>query len=336
MNWGTLLHPLKNLSKIKYFLIAAMMASLITSHKEKIRNHLGNIISLFILSYSTANVWGFIQYVRHLLIQPEIEFRLSGFFGMVMSYAYTAVLPLALISFLCLNPKIAAELKKTTPSKRLRLIFTPQTLLILLILSLAALYLTLTRGALLGALLILPLLVFFKSKKWAAILGSSSLLIIATAVGLSLSNKDFGTRLLLKANHQGNSERLAQNKMGLMAFKENPIFGIGYRSFEEKGRDIKERNNLGFLDTATHAHNNFLEIMGSGGLLSFLSFLAWIFFWLFEVFKTKQWKGTYLAFIAAFLLMGLFQSTVIDSEYMFTFLALYALSFALTPAPLKS
>jgi len=324
MNWESLAKPVKNLLKIKYVLIAALLGILVSAHKEKLSRHLGNILGLFVLSYSAANIWGLLKYFKNLVVSPEVEFRLGGFFGMVMSYAYAAVLPMGLLLFLLLHPTLALKLKKQS-SEYLNFIFSKKSLLILLALSLGTLYLTLTRGALVGALLVIPLLVKKKKKKWALICSLLSVLVITAGVALAFSNKDFQSRLFLKANHKGNSERLAQNTMGLKAFQENPIFGIGFRGFEQKGTEIKERHNLGFLDAQTHAHNNYLEILGSAGLLAFVFFLLWIAFWIQESFQQRQWRSYSLAVIAAFLAMGLFQSTFIDSEYIFTLFALYTL-----------
>lgn len=324
MNWESLAKPIKNLLKIKYVFIAALLGILVNVHKEKLSNHLGNILSLFIVSYSAANLWGLAKYFKNLFTSPDVEFRLSGFFGMVMSYAYAAVLPMGLLLFLLLHPTLSTKLKKSS-SHYLSFIFSKKTLLALFTISLATLYLTLTRGALVGALLVIPMLVFSKSKKWALICSLVSILVVAVGVALAFSNKDFQSRLFLKASHQGNSERLAQNTMGLKAFQENPLFGIGFRAFEQKGREIKERHNLGFLEAQTHAHNNYLEILGSAGLMGFVFFLLWIAFWIQESFQQKLWRSYSLAVIAAFLAMGLFQSTFIDSEYIFTLLSLYTL-----------
>lgn len=326
VNWASLSQPLKNLFKIKYVLIAALTGILVNLHRHRVKEHLANLLAFFILSYSIANVWGLLKYTQHILYSPQEEFRLSGFFGMVMSYAYAALLPLGLILFLCLNPKISDNLKKQSSFLFLKSLFSKKILLPLLLLSILTLYLSLSRGPLLGLLIIFPFLLFSKSKKWALIATLCSVTIASAGILLAFNNTEYKSRLLLKASHAGNSDRLAQNKMAFKAFTESPIFGIGYRSLEEKSPQLKIRHNIVFTNESAHAHNNYLEILGSSGLLGFLFFMLWLFYWTLETLKHKEWRSYSLVVIGTFLTLGLFQSTFIDSEYIFTLLALYAMN----------
>jgi O-antigen ligase len=202
---------------------------------------------------------------------------------------------------------------------------------LLFLLSVLVLWLTQARGALLGFLISFPVLLYWKNKKlflkgvFAALLLLGAIVAISSVSNIQSSDS---LRVFQSLKSENSRLRLSQYKLGWSAFLEKPLLGQGWRSLEERSAEIKNRHNLEFPEFAGHAHNNLLEVLGAAGILGFLALCAWIAFWIRDLYIARNQSrlvSLYLAFLVAFLVSGLVQSTIIDSEFMFTFLALYGL-----------
>ena len=89
------------------------------------------------------------------------------------------------------------------------------------------LYLSLARGAWIGYAVSLPFLFWHKGKK--VVVGIILGVVITSALIFAVSPKVRHTFL----NRAGsNSQRISFFKAAFYAFKENPVFGVGYRNFE--------------------------------------------------------------------------------------------------------
>ena len=317
LNYSELQVPLKKIFRLKYFFFAAMLWALVKVYREYLRPYRGLILSVFLTSFSISVAYGF----YHWGITGD---RPTGFFGMVMSYAYTAQFPILLILFLALNPKISLA----GPKRIFSWLDQPLVRWSLLLIFLVNLYFVQARGPVVGLLISFPLL----------ILGRRKLLIPCAIGGMCLVGffvwsafsgaVKSDNRLFLSANSTPNTDRISQYQMAWFAFKKAPLFGVGWRSLDERSSGIKKEHGLPFSDDASHAHNIFLEVLATTGIFGFLAFLGWIFFWVYESFVLNEshWRYFYLAAIAAFLISGLFQSVIIDSEYEFTLFAFYGLT----------
>ena len=80
VNYSELEKPLRNISKVKYEVFASFAAMLSFYFRKDLKKYLGLIFSLFLLSFSFANLYGVFKWLYqkyYLNIFPD---RLSGFF----------------------------------------------------------------------------------------------------------------------------------------------------------------------------------------------------------------------------------------------------------------
>jgi O-antigen ligase len=341
VNWGNLHAPFSNLLKTKYIFFSIALLFLCLSHKKEIEKFLPHVLVVFLLGFSLASLRGIFGYfVEHLIFNNQ-DFRLNGFFGMVLSFSYTAGFPLLLQSYLYFNKDITSDLKKALP-KFLSWYFECNCFRFFLCLSFLAVVFSWTRGAFIGIAFAFPVLIFSVNKRagYLSLLVGFCLMCFSLfyisgrkeALPISISD-----RLFTGMQNSSNQMRLNQLKVGWKIFQEKPFLGIGYRSFEERDSYYKQKNNLPFVDMPLHAHNNFIEFLATTGLIGFLCYLTWLIGWGWVLWTRRNylWGPYFIAIYVYFLVSGLFQSTFIDSEFAFTFFALYALSHILPQSKFK-
>lgn len=334
-NWSILEHPVKNLLKTKYFFLSAFLAWFVSRSPLTVQKNWPKFSAIFLLSFTAANIYGIAIWAYKTFILRITGLRLGGFFEMELSYSNIAFYPLFLLLYFLLF-KQEGSFRKEIQSKTLKLIHSQKVYVLMLFIGFLALYLSKSRGAIIAFLIAVPVLLFFKNKK----IFYGSLLFSATAVSfwlfLSLQGSS-ANRLFLSLNSENAKQRIAQATAAWHGFLENPIFGEGYRALQQRDRYFKEKYDIPYKNFNEHAHNNFLEILASTGLVGFLCFLLFWFFWLREILMTSSmWgKGFFIASIFASLIAGLFQSTIIDSEVVFTLFALFGVSHAFIKVPTK-
>lgn len=236
--------------------------------------------------------------------------RNSGLFGMLMTYAYGLSLYLVcLISFWYHRRDL---LYRWVPA--------PWFALALLI-NLIGLYFTYTRGAYLGLLFTLPLILFKKHTKKSLIVMTVALILGALAFfTVPQVHKQFTRK-------GSDAKRMAFFQSALVAGKERPLLGYGYRNFEPNVGEIKKRFGFAYPQMNGHAHNNFLEHLASTGVPGALAFLFFTIFWAWEMFKRQDIVGEVgFAFVVSFTISGLFQYTFGDAANVFFIMGVYALT----------
>lgn len=236
--------------------------------------------------------------------------RNGGLFGMIMTYAYGLSLYLiCLISFWYHRRDL---LYRWVPA--------PWFALGLLI-NLIGLYFSFTRGAYLGLLFALPFILFKKHTKKSLVTLSVTLLLGVTAFFTVTQVKDHFTR------KGSDAKRIALFKAAVMAGQEKPILGYGYRNLEPNVGDIKKRYGIAYPNMNGHAHNNFLEHLGSTGIPGALAFFLFTVLWAWEMFKREDIIGEVgLVFVVSFTISGLFQYTFGDAANVFFIMGVYALT----------
>lgn len=322
-NWIELLGALSKALKTKYLLAGVLASILARQCKEILSAKRNKVILFFLFSFLITVVYGLCRFIVEYL-QYGVVYRPTGFFGMIMSYSYTAVWPVLLMLFLSLNYKVKFDFKA------IEFINKENCRWVLFVVFFLTLCLTQARGALVGLLLAIPFLLLPRKK----ILITSLVLLFSLSIFSYLQIKASSheanpkNRVFQGTRSQSNLERLSQFDMAYHAFLEKPILGQGWRSLEERSTAIKEKYSIDQKNFVGHAHNNYLEVLATTGLLGFFFFISWIFFWIKEVFwnNRSEWRYFYLAGIVGFLVSGLFQSTIIDSEYTFTLFAFYGMS----------
>ena len=328
-NYSELEKPLRNISKIKYEVFASFLALLSFYFRKDLKKYLALIFSLFLLSFSFANFYGVCKWLYqkyYLNILPE---RLGGFFGMCMSYAYTAVLPILLILSIFVFSELRDLLKKGIQEVSfLKNFYEKRVLSFLLVLAFIALMMCQTRGEMVGVLVGFPILFYFKNKKAFYSLFLTSILLIGLAVAYTYKFGNPDNRIFISLNSVNHSERFSQAKVGMHLFLEKPVFGAGFRSIEERDPKVKLKYDIPDKDFVGHAHNNFLEVLATTGLFGFVFFILWVLFWVKDIWGISDLglKSFFLSTVGSFLITGLFQSTFIDGEFCYTLFALYALS----------
>lgn len=324
-NWASLKNPFWNLLKIKYFLFAGFLGWGCFEYSHFLKKHQGSFLSLFILSSSLASFYGLGKCTFSYFLKSGVECLPSGFFGMRMSYTYLLQFSVLLLFFL-LGSKTLLKSLSSNCHISLKFVFDRKKIFVFFIISVVALYFAKSRGPVIGFLVGSPFL-FLEQKKSFKIISSLSFFLLLCAFALVLSKRFEKNLLFQNVQSQSNLERLSQFKVAEQMFKDHPFFGIGFRAIEEKCADFKEKYNIDQKQFNGHAHNNFLELAASTGFLGLFVFLIWIFFWIKEiVFLKDPLRFFYYSIIVAFLVSGLFQSTIIDSEFTFSFFALYGLS----------
>jgi O-antigen ligase len=247
-----------------------------------------------------------------------------------MSYGYTAIIPIFFLVVVLAFKKLRHDLMSALKERVFfRYLFRENFLVFLLILSFIALLMCQTRGQIVGVLVGIPVVFFFKNKKSFYFLLVTSIFLISLAAAYTYKFGNPNSRIFKSLNSVNHSQRLSQAKVGMHLFFDNPFFGAGFSSIEERDSKVKEKYNISDKDFVGHAHNNFIEILATTGLLGFAFFILWIFFWIKEVLAIQSvgLRSFFIALITGFLVTGLFQSTFIDSEYSFSLFALYGLSF---------
>jgi|GEM_PF-1325281 len=305
----------KAILKVKYYIIGAL-ASLAFAHflKDITNKSLSILMYALFISSTLATISGIIaQYsgFNPLKWGPAChETRNCGVFGMYMNYAHNIVLlDIILAGLVFFRHKISH-------------LVNPKFTIAVWIINMLGLFLSYTRGAWIGFLIGFPFYFYKKYKKAFALSFVGIVAFFILAFTFSPSVRD--TFL----NRQGsNEERIGSFKASVMAAYERPFFGYGLLNYEPHSSEIKKRYNINNSYFKGHSHNNFLQILADTGILGLISFLAWIFFWIKEVYSRDDLisKITF-PFILCFLGAGLTQSTFILANNTFFIMAVYAIS----------
>jgi O-antigen ligase len=303
------------LTKSKYYLIALLSIAPMSfyfknlsgesDHDKKIKWLLWAFIGTTTLA--TLSGMGGVFFGYNLLkLKAGFVNRNGGLAGMLMNYAHNLAMFQVILTGLILYRK---EMKRY-----LNLNFLYATWLI----NFLGLYLTYTRGALLGFLVALPFFFFKKNLKSFVI--SSLITIIIGVGGYKLAGKSIERTL-------SDVQRVSQWKAAFAGFKERPVFGLGYLNFEKLSTSLKVKYNIEEVTFGGHAHSNYFEMLASTGAIGFLFFMLWQICWFVEMMKRDDLIGNIaLPFIVVFVVAGLTQATFTLGANLFFIMPAYALT----------
>lgn len=191
-----------------------------------------------------------------------------------------------------------------------------------------AMTMTFTRGAMLGFLCGVPVLLYFYRKKVAMVFGTLCIALVFLLGGYYLygkSNLDF--RFLTTKVNDSDAERMRIWTSAIYAVKERPYLGLGYYNFKSQVHKIAEKHNLERIQVSqAHAHNNFLEIAADTGIIGLFFFLAWLITWASEAFRSTMGRALIIPFGVVFIISGMFELTIIDSHISALIYLVYSLS----------
>ena len=317
--------PSKNFGRLKYFIYGAFGIYVFrywlpaTSDKTK-----KIILNTFLISVIVAGL-----YVVYRFISDVVILKIDGRgrpLTETMRYGYgSAMAALTLLS---------AYLHR----EKLKHLLNPKVLLAAGLIGFLGMFLTYTRGALLGFLVGLPFVLFFYKKRlalWGLLISG---IILAGLGGFYLfgSGTNAKFRLLSAKGFSSDQERLSQWQSALYAIKEKPILGWGLSNFHTQVERIKNTYDLGakhYVDA--HSHNVFLEVGAGTGIIGLVLLLAWLFSWAYECFKAGGLiSALVIPFGAAFIVSSQFEVTF-DANNASMIFALYSLSAAFYSAGQK-
>lgn len=332
-NLGEIESPLRVLKKARYHLIWAgliLTPGIPAMFLRKASEWAPWLMAGWLGSLTLATISGIIGDItgyNPLLLAPDAyPTRLSGVSSMVMTYAYGVQFSVLLLAVLLV----------TGPEVRQWLTRGRRWLSILVMVSLAlglyGLYFSYTRGALAGALAGAGALLLVQKKR--------SLLIWVTSLALAagLFAIFHGDRYVSLSALKAESVRVSQWTAAWRCFRENPVFGIGYRQFEEKCVLLKRKYGMPLdhkrqidgkefpVHFSGHAHNEILEALASTGLFGVVAFLGFWASWALESCRSRRARSFFLPVIAAFFVSGMVQNMFTDSEVLNFILLLYFVS----------
>lgn len=312
-NLDILENPLKNLFKIKYFIIPwlgvfavqRLIDEDLTPKKKNI------LINTFLIATTVATISGLMGLYtgfNPIKMKPACHAtRACGLYGMYMTYGYGISLFAVLMTSLVF-------LKNNIVNKPLLYVST--------LFGVIGTILSFARGGWLGYIAGVGAFFFKKNTK---------LFFISVAVLIALVTGAFFTSSTVKdmvSNRStSNDQRIAFYQTAYAAFKERPIFGWGYRNFEPNVKEIKKKHNIAYPEFGGHAHNNILEHLASTGIVGLICTLGFFISWLIESYKRKDTIGALtFPFVASFLTSGLFQYTFGDGENLFLIMIVWTIS----------
>jgi O-antigen ligase len=307
--------PSKNFGRVQYFFygVAGIFAfrDWIGKASDKAKKV---ILSVFYLNVLIAAGYAF--YTAKFVVANG---RANGLTE-TMRYGYGSAMILVILLSAILN------------HDKIKSWFNPKVAAIFLIIGFYGMYLTYTRGALLGFLCALPFVMYFYRPKLGLIFGGICTLLV-TCVGLYylFGTTKFESRLLMNKSNDSDNIRMSQWKAAVIATQERPVLGWGLSNFHTQLKRIKYQYDLEAKEyDDAHSHNLFLEVASGTGLIGLFLFLGWIVSWAIEAYKAKGlYRALIVPFGAVFVISSQFEVTF-DANNATMIFFLYALSSAST------
>lgn len=317
LNTSLIAHPGKNLFKLKYFIIAylGIPATFYLWINYLNTRRLRLLLNTFLVTSAIASASGLIGLAsgfNPLRFKAACHAtRACGMYGMYMSYGYGIQFVVLLLLGVLLFKNELIEY------------FNEKIAWVSFIINGAGLFFSYTRGGWIGFLFGAVLLLFFKNKKWFVV---TLLLGVLGFSGLVKFNDNVHNMFFSKTRQYSNDVRVSQWKASYEAFKEHPIWGVGFRNFEPLSGKIKKEKGIEFPNFFGHAHNNFIEHLASTGILGFISLTLFHFFWFWEALRSRHSMGWIMAsIVVALTISGQFQYSLGDGENLFVIMAFYML-----------
>lgn len=307
VNFELIPKPGKNFGRLKYFLFGIggifVLRVWLNEASQKTKQL---IIDMFFVSIVVAGAYATYEYIT------GEDNRAKGLTD-TMRYGYgSAMMLLALMSAILHH---YVSYKKTIP---------------VFLIGFLGMYLTYTRGAILGFMCGLPFVLYFYKPKLGLTLGGLAVLGVLGMGGMYLfGSGDHESRFLVNKNNESDVIRRSQWKAAIIATKEKPVLGYGLSNFHSQLKRIKTEYDLDAKDyNDAHSHNLFLEIAAGTGLIGFFLFLGWVISWAWESFKAGGLiRAMVVPFGVAFIVSSQFEVTF-DANNACMIFFLYAMSVA--------
>lgn len=153
------------------------------------------------------------------------------------------------------------------------------------VLLLASIFLTFTRGIWVALMASSVVILFLYRLKHMVFL---VLFLTAMATAFSFTDFKFLKERVQNATFVGNKARMDLLKVNWQIFKEYPVLGIGYGENLRRNREYWDRPewNKPSDYITSHAHNQFLNVLATTGILGFIFFM--IFYVRFSLFSFRD------------------------------------------------
>ena len=310
VNFDLIPKPSKNFGRLKYFIFGFggifVLRAWVQVATDKTKKILANT---FFVSIVVAAIYA----IYHFIFLSQG--RAKGLTD-TMRYGYgSAMMLLTLLSAILHQEKIKSW-------------FNWKVAVPVLVIGFIGMYLTYTRGALLGFLCGLPFVLYYYKPKLGITLGGIAVLGVLGLVGVYLfGSGQSNSRFLVNKNNSSDVIRRSQWKAAIIATKEKPVLGWGLSNFHSQLKRIKTDYDLDAKDyNDAHSHNLFLEIASGTGLVGLVLFLGWVLSWAWESFKAGGLtRALVIPFGVAFVVSSQFEVTF-DANNASMIFFLYGLS----------
>jgi len=315
-NWNDIESPLKNLLKIKYFLLPLLSVPVL-NHFFKYhfdRKKLKILFYLFVSSTTIATLSGLVGiYTGYNPLKFKAAchaFRACGLYGMYMTYGYGISL------FMVLMTGTLVYFKKFKEN------FSPLIFIPVWFINLVGLFLSYTRGGLLGFLISIPFYGIKKISRKFIIAFILLIITLATTMTLVPSLRD----KMLKWRGSSNGQRIAFYQTSLKAFQERPLIGWGHKNYEPNVKKLKKKYAISYPEFGADAHNIFLEVLASTGIVGLICFLYFLFSWLREaIIFDSIIHNISFPFVISLGVSGMVQNIFGDGENLFLIMLMWSL-----------
>lgn len=322
VNLNEIEEPLGQLGKLRYFVMVLLIILIpgLVWGNLKMKWRRDSLVLAWLVPLTVAiivSVIGWATGEHPFRGQDVVNIRrVSGLYGQVMTFANSLQFSVVALAIFFLSPQLWAKITRV-----------PYWFLIVaLLLAGAGLYLTYTRGAMLGVVAGFTIYATMRSYKFLFLVA------LIGIVGAAFAYFDGARYLEAKS-----SIRVNQWRAAALSFVERPVFGLGYRNFESHSAELKER--YGFekdivrilgkkpqvIYFKSHAHNNVLESFASIGIFGGIAFLGFCYAWMREMHRSRH-ALLFVPLIGAFFVAGMVENTFYDSEVLNCILLIYLMS----------
>lgn len=277
LNFSELHDKARSIGAIKYPMVAIFCLIIFRTHNllehEKIKKCGRIAIHIFLATMILAFFYGFAR-SRLDMFGGFNNTRIGGFTD-VMRYGYGSAIVLMVLLTLGLMIRSKLRINKFYFWISWGIGFL-------------GMYLSYTRGAMLGFLLGLPVVLFYYNNRIGKIFTTICAFVVATMITFAIFGGSNKSRFLISLNNQSENTRLSQFQSAFHAFKERPILGFGPGQLTFNVKELKEKYNLEHKEYIQHAHNVFLETAANTGIIGLLTFIAWLLLWANELLKYRN------------------------------------------------
>ncbi len=278
INWGEMSEPIRAFKKMRYLVLGLFCIQIFRAlclhylNSKTIKLIINTLCASVIIAtlYSFGiNIWEY-DFIRG--IEKVYTGRMHGMTG-IMSYGYEMPIIMLFLWGIYLNRKVI----------QINLNF--KFVLFACIVGTLGIFSSGTRGGVLSFVISFPFLFFFINKKIFKKIALVSFLLIFSAL-VTIKFGLINTRLTMKSNNISNRIRISKIYASFEAFKDKPLWGHGLLSEKSDYKILSPRGVI--EDSLYDTHNTYLQVLTDAGLVGFIFFALFMFYWAKELFQRND------------------------------------------------